>query len=254
MVACEEPRETVEGVRLGRGERIHGSVEIPHRGAHGNHGACATGRDERRRAPAHGVGLQQRARNPHSRVEARVRRVADGVPRVAVEDHDHTVVGRVLELLHHELPASRARRPVHAPERLTLLVLAHGVEVEACGSTQENSASVPRRAPGIREQPVERRQARSHDDRHVLGQHSRRDGDEAEEVAEDDSRIGELENAARQRPEIDPAFRQPTVPMHPARACAEPADGQSNRQRAERHPRATPHAEGNPYGIAFDRR
>ena len=48
---------------------------------------------------------------------------ADRAPGIAVEDHDDAVVRGVLELLDHQLAAPRAGRPVHAAQRLALLVL-----------------------------------------------------------------------------------------------------------------------------------
>ena len=114
MIAGEEPCEPVERVRLGGSEVPDRSVEVGRRGSDRNDGARATGRHERRVPPARRVRLQQRARDPHGHVEARLGRLADGAPRIAVEEHDDAVARGVLELLDHELTAPRARRPVHA--------------------------------------------------------------------------------------------------------------------------------------------
>ena len=247
VIAGEEPRETVERIRLRGCERAHGAVEVRRRRAHGNDGARAHlsrrawRRARARRAPA--------ASDPATRTAAS-KLESGGSPTawrgIAVEDDDDTVVGRVLELLHHELAAARARRPVHTAQRLALLVLAHRVEVEAGGATQEYPASVPGGPTGIREEAVERGKTRSHDERRGIAQHAGRNGDEAEEIADDDPRIGELVDAAWQRSQRDSALRQAAVvPPHPARARAEPcrrSGERSSSRAAVRDRRRTPSA------------
>ena len=74
------------------------------------------------------VRLEDRSGGAHGDVEARVGRRPDRAGRIAVEQRHDTVVGGVLELLDHEVPAPSARRPVHAPQRLALLVRADRVE------------------------------------------------------------------------------------------------------------------------------
>ena len=100
--------------------------------------------------------------------------VPDGARRIAVEQHDYTVVRRVLELLHHELAATRARRPVHPAQRLALLVLAHRVEVEAGSPPQEQAAPVSAATPGVAEEPVECDETRPNDERRGARRRRRR--------------------------------------------------------------------------------
>ena len=68
--------------------------------------------------------------------------------RVGIEQDEHLVARRILEVLDHQLTALRGRRPVDAPQRLALLVLAHAVQVEALGRRSS------RRRPSCRREPV----------------------------------------------------------------------------------------------------
>ncbi len=101
------------------------------------------------------VRAQDRAGGAHLDVEA----VLDHGARVRVENDRDLVARRVLELLHHQLAAARRRLPVHLPERLPLLVLAHRVEVEARRATQQQPPAVLGVGAALGEEPVELRRA-----------------------------------------------------------------------------------------------
>ena len=103
--------------------------------------ACA-GRDEPGPASSSDVSSEDRPRCPHRGVEARLRRRPRIARGIAVEDDHERLARRVLELLHHEPAAAGGRRPVHAPQRLALLVLPHRVEVEAGRPPQEQPPAV----------------------------------------------------------------------------------------------------------------
>ncbi len=77
-----------------------------------------------------------------------------------VEDDGDLVARRVFELLHHQLTAPRGRPPVHLPQRLALLVLAHRVEVEPRRTPQQQPAAVLRVRPALGEEPIERDEPR----------------------------------------------------------------------------------------------
>ena len=103
-----------------------------------------------------GVRAQNRARGAHLDVEAFA---ADGA-RVSVEQDRDLVARGILELLDHQLAAPRGRPPVHLPQRLSLLVLAHRVEVEAGRAAQQQPPPVLRVRAALREEPVERDEPR----------------------------------------------------------------------------------------------
>ena len=127
-------------------------------------GSCAI--QSQHGAPAApGMRMEQRAGCPYGGVEARPGRRADVARRIAVEQHDHFVARRVLELLDHQLPAAGGRAPVHLAQRLALLVVAHRVEVEAAWPTKQQPAAVLRAAAGLREEPFESDEPREDDDR-----------------------------------------------------------------------------------------
>ncbi len=254
MIAREETREPVAGIGLRGGERRQQAVEVGRRRANGNARPFTTGRDERRRPAAGGVCLHDRACCTNRRVEGRLRRSPDLAAPVAVEDHDDAVVGRVLELLHHQLAAPRARRPVDAPKRLALLVLTDGVEVEPCGAPEQDAPAVADRAPTVAEQPVECRKPRTDDDRASLGGDPRGDRQEAEEVTQDDAGLGKRVDAAWQPAELDPPRSRPSVSRETTRARAEASDRHLDRHRPERHTRAAPDVEVELNAIAFCRR
>ena len=94
---------------------------------------------------------------------------------VRVEDDRDLVARRVLELLHHQLAPPRGRRPVHLPERLAPLVLAHRVQVEARRAPEQQPPAVLGVRAALGEQPVERDEARVDDERAAGGElHLRR--------------------------------------------------------------------------------
>ena len=73
--------------------------------------------------PAPSLREQERAGGADLDVEA----LAHDRARLAVEQDCDLVARRVLELLHHQLTALGRRAPVHLPQGLSLLVLAHAV-------------------------------------------------------------------------------------------------------------------------------
>ena len=88
-------------------------------------------------------------------LERVVRRLAHDGSRVAVQENGGLVARRVLELLHHQVPAPGRRRPVHTPKRLSLLVVAHRMEVEARRPAQQQPAPFERTRSGVGEERVE---------------------------------------------------------------------------------------------------
>ena len=61
---------------------------------------------------------------------------------VGVEQDGDLVAGRVLELLDHQLTATRGRSPVDAAQGFSLLVLAHAVQLEAAVAPQQQPLAV----------------------------------------------------------------------------------------------------------------
>ena len=93
------------------------------------------GDDEQRRPPAARLCPDERACDPGLQVEHRRRR--------SVEHDRHLLARRVLELLDHQLAAPRRRGPVHAAQRVAVLVLAHAVDVEAGRALQQQAPPAP---------------------------------------------------------------------------------------------------------------
>jgi hypothetical protein len=153
--------------------------------------------DEERRPPsAARVGAQDRPRGAHGELEARVGSLADDRSRVGVEEHRGLVARRVLQLFHHQPAALRGGRPVDAPERLALLVLAHAVEVEARRAAQQEPAALRRARPCIGEEPVHVDQTGVDEDRGGSWELDR-DALEAERVLDHD--LGFLDRVAPAR-------------------------------------------------------
>ena len=198
--------------------------------------------------------LQDRSGNANGRVEARVGGGADDPHRVAVEEDDHPVVRRVLELLDHELSATGARRPVHAAQRLALLVLADRVEVESGGTPQEQPPSVAADDAGVAEEAVERDEPGPDDERRPLERDRRLDGREAEEIADHDLSCIDRMDPARHAPEVE--LGREDAPMAPKaqRPRSEPADLQLDRARAEQDPRRAAQLRDEYDAIALRRR
>jgi hypothetical protein len=78
---------------------------------------------------------------------------------------------------------------MNAPERLALLVLANGVEVEARRAPQEQPASVSSDPAGVAEETVELDEPRANDDRHGMTRDLRRHRYQTEQVSERDLRV-----------------------------------------------------------------
>src|SRR4029079_1252089 len=162
----------------------------------------------------------------HRWVEARVGGASDASRRVAVEDDDHPVVRRVLELLDHELSPTSARRPVHPAQRLTLLVLADRMEVESGGAPQEQPPSVAANDAGVAEEAVERDEPRPDDEGQPLERERRLDGRKAEKIADHDLCCIDRMDPPSHTPEIE--FSRQDAPVSPKaqRPRSEPADVQ----------------------------
>ena len=138
------------------GERAEHRPRTRPRGSDAGRRAVGPGGRDERRSAARGVTWARRidpaARTAASKLES------GGSPASPAgsqsRSDDDRLARRVLELLHHQLAPPRRRRPVHAPQRLALLVLAHRVEVEAGRPPQEEPPALPgeagpcrRRAP-----------------------------------------------------------------------------------------------------------
>src|SRR5919201_2741126 len=96
------------------------------------------GVDEERGASSLRCGcLQGRTRSSYLELEGRIRRRAEDRACLGVEQDGGLVARSVLELLHHQMPTFGSRGPMHAAQRLTLLVVAHGVEIEPGRPPQE---------------------------------------------------------------------------------------------------------------------
>ncbi len=117
-------------------------------------------------AAVSGVSAQNRARGAHLDVEAFA---ADGA-RIRVEQDGDLVARGILELLDHQLAAPRSGAPVHLPQRLSLLVLTDGVEVEARWAAQQQTPPVLRVGAALREEPVECDEPRVDEQRAARGQ------------------------------------------------------------------------------------
>ena len=121
------------------------SAEPARRGDHERRAAAVGGRagggPSPRRAPS--ISNDESGALPATKSGARV------------EHHRGLVARRVLQLLHHQLLAARGRAPVHAPQRLAVLVVAHGVQVEAGAARQQVAPDMPFGPAALREQPVE---------------------------------------------------------------------------------------------------
>ena len=108
---------------------------------------------------------QDRAGGANGDVERRVGRLARHGRRVAVEEHGDLVARCVLELLHHQVPAARRRRPVHAAQRFALLVVANAVQLEPGWAPEQQTAPVVQSRSPLREEPVELDEPRVDDER-----------------------------------------------------------------------------------------
>src|SRR5439155_9010818 len=97
------------------------------------------------------VGIEDGAGRAHLHVEAR----SDHGGCIRVEEQGDLVARRVLELLDHQLATPRGRGPVHAAQRLALLVLTHAVKLEPARPPQLESPSVVRADARLREEAAQ---------------------------------------------------------------------------------------------------
>ena len=158
--------------------------------------ALRAGREQRRLAAAAGVHLDDGACCAYGVVEARVGRVTAGACGIAVQQHDDGVARSVLELLDHQLSTPRRRRPVHAPQRLALGVLADGVEVEPGRSPQEQPAAGAAEPPRVAEEPLQLDESRMHRDRRARRVDGERDRVEPEVVPDHELGVRDPEDAS----------------------------------------------------------
>ena len=157
-------------VRLHRRQHLERAQPVAVEGMNALIGARGAVDDQRRAPTAGGMRLEDRAGRLHLELEGVVRRDPDDRPRVSVEEDGGLVARRILELLDHQVPAPRRGRPVHAPQRLSLLVVAHRVEVEAGRPAEEKPAPFERARAGVREERVEVDEPRVDEHRLACGQ------------------------------------------------------------------------------------
>jgi len=125
-------------LRLHGGEQVERLAPVGLAGLHSPLLAPARVDDQHRATASPRVREQNRAGRAHLNVEA----LAHNRGGIGVEDDGHLVARRVLELLDHQLGASRGRRPVHATRGFALLVLAHAVQLEAAMPLQQQTLPV----------------------------------------------------------------------------------------------------------------
>ena len=131
-------------------------------------------------------------------------------------------------------PRLRRGRPVHAPKRLSLLVVAHRVEVEAGRPAEEKPAPFERARPGVREERIEVDEPRV--DEHGLAR-GQRDLDllEAERVLEHRLRGLDRIPAARDRVEDVRATQAAVAAENDGLDLPELRDLLDDRERARGH-------------------
>ena len=156
--------------------------------------------DERRTPPSARVRLEDRAGGADGELEARIGRVTHDQRRSASRSTARLVPRRVLQLLDHQVAAPGRRRPVHAPQRLALLVVADAVEVEAARPPQQQPPPLRRPRTGLGEEPVDVDEPRVDEDRRPRGELDV-DALEAEGVLDDDLGLLDRIAAARHAPE-----------------------------------------------------
>ena len=211
-------------------------------------------RDERRFSAPGCVHLEDGAGRAHRLIEAGVPRLAACSNGVAVEKHDDRVPRRVLELLHHQLPAAGSGGPVHATERLALRVLAHRVEVEARRDVAGAVDVLLPHPSGVAEQRLQLDEPRVHDHGRARRIDGQRDRLEPEVVAELDSRIRDRKATSTKTPEVEIAPRGSPVPLEPARVVAEPVERAVGDDRTNRHARRPVHFDPETNAVALDGR
>ncbi len=157
--ASSSAKAGVRRRRLGRREQLERARPVPR--LRPDRPLLARGRVEDEDAaalPPH-VREQDRPGGAHRHVEGRLRRLPGDRGGVTVEEHGDLVARRVLQLLHHQLPAVGGRAPVHLAQRLALLVLAHAVQLEPGRPAEQQPPSLLRVRAALGEQPLERRRA-----------------------------------------------------------------------------------------------
>src|SRR5262249_29196089 len=141
---------------------------------------------------------------------------------------------------HHQLAAARGRRPMHAPQRLPLLVLAHAMELEAHRPAQQKAATVVRARSSVEEGPLELDEIGIDDERLILLKGELRLG-QTERTGDREAHSLEAVPPAWHRGELVPARRNaPPAAAKLDVVLAEPADalpGDDARQRSCRVPR-----------------
>ncbi len=172
--------------------------------------------------------------------------------RIAVQDDDDGVAGRVLELLHHQLPTTGSRRPVDATKGLALLVLPDGVEVEPGLAAQEQSAPVSAVAARVAEERVQVDEPRVNGDRGSRRAQGQLDRLEPQVVAERDPGVRELEAATREPTEVDDPAARATASPQTALVRAERSQGPAGDDRADGDPRPPARLDAQPDAIALD--
>src|SRR5205807_10549986 len=147
---------------------------------------------------------------------------AAGCTLVGVEENRDLVARRVLEVLDHQLAATRGGAPVHLAQRLAVLVLAHAVQLEAARAAQEQPAAVVRVRARLGEESVELDEARVDEERAAAGKLHLRPL-EPERVLEERARLAERVAPARQRPQHVAAEEALVAAAERDAALAEPS-------------------------------
>ena len=214
----EERGERRAAGRLQGGEKLERPPPVAVRGVDALRLARGRVHDEDRPAAVPHVRAEDRAGRAHLHVEA----LADGPARVGVEEDGDLVARRVLEVLHHQLPAAGGRAPVHLPQRLAVHVLAHAVQLEAARPAQEQLPAVDRVRAGLGEQAVELDEARVDEER-AAARELHLGLLQPERVLEERARLAERVAPARQRAQHVAAEEPPVAAAEGHAALAEPA-------------------------------
>jgi hypothetical protein len=220
-------------VRLDGREDAERAVPLAVERVHALVGRAGAVDDQRRPAAAARMRLEDGARSAHGELEARVGRLAHDHAAVGVQEDGGLVAGRVLELLHHQLPALGGGRPVDAAQRLALLVLPDAVQVEPGRPAHEQAPPFGRARPGLREEAVEVDEARVDEDRRA-GRKVDGHALEAERVLDHDLGLLHRVAAARHAPQRVATAEAAVTADERRLALAQPGDALAQDERARR--------------------
>ena len=210
-------------VRLDRSQDLEREVPVALERVHPLVARGARVHDQRGAARPLCLREQDRAGSAHLELEGGVGRAPDHRAAVGVEQHGRLVPRCVLELLDHELPATCGRGPMNSAERLPLLVLADGVELEPGRAAHEQPAAARRAGARVREEALEIDEA-GIDEQRLTPRKRHLDALEPEGVLDHD--LGRLDRIPPSRDVVeDVATTQtPSVPGEHGLARADPRD------------------------------